>query len=172
MRYKYCPNCGTKLTEIKSGDEGMVPYCEPCKIRWFDTFYSCVIVLVYNEYDEIVLCRQSYLSDRYASVTAGFITPGETAEECAVREVKEELGLDLEMLEYTGTYWFGMREQLMHGFIGFAHKKDLILSEEIDSAKWVPALDAPKTMFPDVPGNCLHIIYRKFLKMRGLKYKE
>ena len=172
MHYIYCPFCGTKLTEIQCGDDGMVPYCKPCDKRWFDSFESCVIVLTYNEYDEVVLCRQGYLSDKYTSVTAGFITPGETAEECAIREVKEEIGLDLETLEYVGTYWFAKREQLMHGFIGFSPKKELTLSGEIDSAEWVPALEAPKTMFPAMPGSALHAIYHRFLEERGLETQD
>lgn len=168
MRYIFCPVCGSKLTEIRAGDDGMIPYCEDCKKRWFDTFQSCVIVLTYNEFDEIVLARQGYLSDKYASITSGYMTPGETAEETAIREVKEELGLDIETLEYAGTYWFSARDMLMHGFIGFAHKKELQLSTEVDSAEWVPALEAPKTMYPDEPGNSAYAIYRKFLKMKNL----
>lgn len=168
MRYKFCPACGSKLTQIHAGDDGMVPYCADCKKHWFDAFHSCVIVLTYNEFDEIVLARQGYLSDTYASMTSGYITPGETAEETAIREVKEELGLDIEVLEYAGTYWFGSRDMLMHGFIGFTHKKAFQLSEEIDSAQWVPALDAPKSMFPDGPENSSFAIYRKFLKKRKL----
>lgn len=168
MRYKFCPNCGNKLTEIHAGDDGMVPYCEACKKRWFDSFQSCVIVLIYNEFNEIILARQGYLSDKYASITSGYMTPGETAEEAAIREVKEELGLDIETLEYAGTYWFDARDMLMHGFIGFVHKKNLQLSQEVDSAEWIPALEAPKTMFPDGPDNSAYAIYRKFLKMRNL----
>ena len=172
MRYKYCPMCGTKLTEIHCGDDGMVPYCEPCDKRWFDTFHSCVIVLTYNEFDEIVLARQSYLSDKYSAITSGYISPGETAEECALREVEEELGLQLETLEYAGTYWFGANDMLMHGFMGFAHKQELHLSEEVDSAEWVPALEGPKTMFPDMPGNAMYGIYRKYLAKRGLSLPD
>ncbi|MGI6105190.1 MAG: NAD(+) diphosphatase [Raoultibacter sp.] len=168
MKYTFCPQCGEKLSEIHAGDDGMVPYCESCEVPWFDTFWSCVIVLVYNEYDEVVLSRQSYLSDTYASFTSGYMTPGETAEETAIREVKEELGLDLETLIYAGTHWFGKRDMLMHGFIGYAHRQELHLSEEVDSAEWVPALEAPKTMFPDSPGNAACAIYRKFLQMRNL----
>ncbi|MBQ7919679.1 MAG: NUDIX domain-containing protein [Lachnospiraceae bacterium] len=135
---------------------------------WFDSFASCVIVLTYNEFDEIVLCRQGYLSDKYTSVTSGYITPGENAEETALREVKEELGIELESLEYAGTTWFAKNDMLMHGYVGFVHKCDLKLSEEIDSAEWVHYAEAPKTMFPDSPGNALHEVYRKFLEIRGL----
>ena len=83
MRYIYCTVCGEKLTKTHAGDEGEVPYCETCDKRWFDSFSDCVIVLVYNEYNEIVLLRQAYLSDKYATFISGYIVPGENAEESA-----------------------------------------------------------------------------------------
>ncbi len=172
MRYQYCPQCGTKLTTKTAGDDGEVPFCASCGKYRFDSFASCVIVLTYNEYDEIVLCRQNYLSDRYTSVTSGYIAPGETAEEAAVREVREELGIDLESLEYAGTVWFDKGDMLMHAFVGFAHKCELKLSKEIDSAQWVPYKEAPDTMFPDRPGNALYTAYRKYLEIRGFDGKR
>ena len=168
MHYKYCPECGAKLIDKAAGDDGRVPFCESCQSFWFDGFSSCVIVLTYNELDEIALSRQSYLSKDYATLTSGYITPGENAEEAAIREVKEELGIDVEKLEYAGTYWFAPRGQLMHGFIAYAPKRELKISQELDSAQWVPALEAPKYMIPDRPGNTLHKIYRRFLALRGL----
>lgn len=168
MHYIYCPQCGTKLTGKLAGDDGHVPFCEACNKYWFDTFSSCIIVLVANQYHEIALLRQQYISDQFSSFVSGYITPGENAEETAVREVKEELGLDVEKLEYAGTYWFDAKDILMHGFIGFTAKADFTLSREVDSAEWVPAAKAPETMFPDRPGNAMHPIYRKYLKMAGL----
>lgn len=168
MRYVYCPRCGAKLNPRAAGDDGDVPFCEPCGRYWFDTFSSCSIVLVANPYHEIALLRQSYLSADHACFVSGYITPGENAEEAAVREVKEELGLRIERLEYAGTYWFPSKELLMHGFIGFSPKADFVLSSEVDSAAWVPASEAPAFMSPDRPGNAMHPIYRKYLKMIGL----
>lgn len=168
MHYNYCPKCGMKLTDKMAGDDGKVPFCERCGQYWFDSFSSCCIVLVANQYHEIALLRQMYMSDRFASFVSGYITPGENAEETAVREVKEELGIAIERLEYAGTYWFGAKEILMHGFIGFASKAAFRLSVEVDSAAWVPALKAPETMFPDRPGNAMYPIYRKYLKIVGL----
>lgn len=168
MRYIYCPQCGMKLTEKMAGDDGYVPFCEQCGRYWFDTFSSCSIVLVANQYHEIALLRQSYMSDKFTSFVSGYISPGENAEETAIREVKEELGINIEKLEYAGTYWFGSKELLMHGFIGFAAKRDFLLSSEVDSAEWVPALKAPETMRPDRPGNVMYPIYRKYLKTVGL----
>ena len=168
MHYNYCPKCGTKLTDKRAGDDGWVPFCQQCNKYWFDTFSSCSLVLVANEHQEIALLRQSYMSDRYASFVSGYITPGETAEETAVREVKEELGVTIERLEYVGTHWFGKRDLLMHGFIGFAQKTEFTLSSEVDSAEWVYALKAPEIMFLDSPGNAMYPIYRKYLKIIGL----
>ena len=167
MHYNYCPTCGEKLIPKEAGDDGNIPYCEKCQKYWFDGFASCVIVLVHNEFDEIALGRQSYLSDKYCTFTSGYITPGENAEETAIREVKEELGLSVRKLEYAGTYWFAKREQLMHGFIAEVKKQNFTLSVEVDSAEWVPALEAPKLMFPPRPGNAMHEIYQQYMKSRS-----
>ena len=166
MRYKYCPECGARLSEISAGDDGMVPYCEHCAKRWFDTFQSCVVVLTYNEYDEIALSSQWYLPDEYLSITTGYMKPGETAEEAAVREVREELGLALENPEYAGTYWLSEVDQLLHAFIGFAPKRDFVLSDEVTRAEWVSADEAPGKFFPDKPGGALSGIYQRYLDLR------
>lgn len=164
MHYKFCPECGAKLVDKQAGDDGAVPYCCECKRFWFDSFSSCVIVMVVNELHEIALLHQSYISDEYETFVAGFMTPGESAELAAVREVKEELGLTIDKLEYAGTHWFDKREQLMHAFIGYVRKAPFVLSQEVDSASWVSLADAPGRMFPDRPGNTQHIIYRQYCK--------
>lgn len=167
MHYKYCPKCGNKLTKKPAGDNGKVPYCEKCKKFWFDSFSSCIIILIYNEYDEVVLLKQKHLSSIYATFVSGYISPGESAEECAIREVKEEIGIDIENPQYAGTYWFGLRDQLMHGFIAYAPKCELKLSQEIDEAYWIPAPEAGKKMYPNFPGNAASAIYQIYLNSRN-----
>ena len=166
MHFQFCPICGSKLILKEAGDDGMVPYCEPCSKMWFDMFSSCIIALVANEYHEIALLRQPSLSDRGVFVS-GYITPGESAEDAAVREIKEELGLDVEKLESTGTFWFKKRGQLMHGFIANVRKQELICSSEIESASWVPAEKAPEIMFEDWNGNRAWDIYRSYMRETG-----
>ena len=168
MHFQFCPICGSKLVLKEAGDDGMVPYCEPCAKRWFDMFSSCIIALVANEYHEIALLRQPSLSDRGVFVS-GYITPGESAEDAAVREIKEELGLDVEKLESTGTFWLKKRGQLMHGFIAKVKKQELICSHEIESASWVPAEKAPEIMFEDWNGNRAWDIYRTYMRETGTK---
>ena len=169
MHYHYCPQCGTKLTDKQVGDDGQVPFCTQCGKYWFDTFASCIIILLCNEENEVVLCKQNHLSNRYETITSGFITPGETAEHAAYREVQQELGLTVDKLLYEGTYWFGSGDMLMHGYIGFVKKAPLRLSQEIQSAHWVPLLHLPETAFPDNGENVIFPLWRKLLAMKGLQ---
>ncbi|MBE7055442.1 MAG: NUDIX domain-containing protein [Ruminococcaceae bacterium] len=165
MHYIYCPVCGTKLGEKVAGDDGNVPYCENCEKYWFDSFESCVIILIANEYNELAMLRQNYMSPKYWTYVSGFMKPGETAEETAQREVYEELGLKVDRLFYGGTYWFSEHEQLMHGFIGFTKKAAFTLSKEVDDARWVPYTEAPDMMFPEKEGNSQQPMYRKYLEI-------
>lgn len=166
MHYKFCPECGKRLTDKAAGDEGFVPFCTACGRYWFDGFSSCAIVMVVNDQDEIALLRQKYLSDKYMNFVSGYISPGETAEETAVREVREEIGIAVGRLEYAGTYWFEKNELLMHGFIGYTTQHDLVRSKEVDEVRWFPADKIVDYIFPDTPGNAMHPIYRQYLAGR------
>lgn len=163
MRFRFCPQCGSKLIERKAGDDGQVPFCENCNQYWFDMFSSCSIILVANEFNEVALLRQTYLSDRYCTFVSGFITPGETAEQTAIREVREEIGISLDSLENVGTHWFSIKGILMHCFIGRTRKCDFILSQEVDSAQWTPFEKVPELIFPDSPDNSAFKIYKEFV---------
>lgn len=148
MRFTFCPDCGSRLIPKEIGDEGEVPYCTNCERPRFDMFSSCIIVLVVNEKNEAALLKQSYLSQRYYTLVSGYMKPGETAEECTRREVFEEIGIALERLKLIGTYWFGLRDQLMIGFLARAKKTDFRLSGEVDEASWVPVEEAIKMVHP------------------------
>ena len=107
MRFTFCPDCASRLVSHKTGDDGLVPYCEQCKRLWFDMFYNCVIVLV-RRGNKYALIRQhsgdgSISEDRFVCVS-GYIMTNETAEQAAVREVTEELGLKPVKVRLVATY--------------------------------------------------------------------
>lgn len=162
MHFKFCPNCGNKLSGKTMGDEGEVPFCNRCDVPFFDMFSTCVITLVANEHNEIVLLRQPYISKRYRNLVSGYMKPGETAELAAAREVKEEVGVTLDALRFVGTYWFGKKDMLMIGFIGKTKKCDLVLSEEVDGADWIPVSDAFEMVHPS--GSVSHTLVAEYLK--------
>lgn len=162
MRLKYCPECGAPLGSRILGDEGSVPYCESCGRPYFDMFSSCVITLVVNEYSEALLLRQGYISDKYYNLVSGYISPGESAEDAAEREVLEETGVRINSLDFAGTYWFAKKDMLMIGFIARADKSDIMPSGEVDSAGWYAADKAIDMVHPE--GSVSHALVKLYLE--------
>ena len=143
MHFTYCPFCGNKLVNKQIGDEGEIPYCENCSTPLWDMFTTSVIVAVINEYNEIALLRQQYVSATQYVCVAGIMKIGESAEESVKREVQEELGQTVDSLEYIASYPYEKKEMLMLGYKALVKKKDLVLSGEVDAAEWIDLDEAP-----------------------------
>ena len=142
MHFTYCPHCGSKLIRKEIGDEGFIPYCESCKIPLWDMFTTSIIAAVVNEQREIALLRQNYVSTTKYVCVAGIMKLGESAEETVIREVKEEIGQDVESLSFVRSFPYEKKEMLMLGYKAVVKKKVFTLSGEVDSVKWVPFEDA------------------------------
>ena len=69
--------------------------------------------MIINERKEVAMFIQPYLFLKRESFVSGYIVPGETAEECAVRETVEELGIKIQRLVPLGTFWLEGRDQLI-----------------------------------------------------------
>lgn len=142
MHFDFCPHCGTKLIYKEIGDEGQLPFCLTCNQPFWDMSSSSIICAVINEYNEIALLRQDYVSTQNYVCVAGMIKLGETSEETAKREIKEEIGLDVTKLTYINSYYYEKKQLLMFGYKAHVIKKEFTLSGEVDSAKWFPLSDA------------------------------
>ncbi len=143
MRYKYCPNCGNKLIDKIIGDEGSLPYCENCSEPFWDTFSSSIICAVVNEYNEIALLNQDYVSTDNLVLVAGMVKIGETIEVTVHREVEEELGLTPISIQYIRSYYYDKKSLLMNGFLVRVNKSDFQLSGEVNNARWFAIEEAP-----------------------------
>lgn len=137
MRFTYCPHCGSRLEKKEIGDEGLIPYCPCCEVPLWDMFTTSIIAAVVNEDDEIALLRQSYVSTTKHVLVAGIMKLGESAEETAIREIKEEIGLTVKTLEYIGSFPYEKKEMLMLGYMAVVEKDNFTLSKEVDSVEWV-----------------------------------
>ena len=167
MRFKHCPDCGKLLSSRVLGDEGEVPWCEGCGKPWFDMFPVAVIALVHNEKGEVLLLRQDYISTEFHNLVSGYVTPGEDAETCAVREIMEETGQEVEQLELVLTNWFARKEMMMVGFFARVNSRPLSLSVEVDSAAWHTP-DEILQLVSSRPGSTSRILCEKYLaRVRG-----
>lgn len=155
MDFTYCPQCGERLVSKVCGDEGETPYCDSCKRPFFPFSYPCVICLcVDGERSEIALIKQSYVSENYVNV-AGYVKQGETPESAAVREVKEEIGLDALSVSYVGSWYHAKSDNLMLGFVCAVKKGELTISSEVDEADWFPLEKARELLRQDSIGMSL-----------------
>ncbi len=161
MRFNYCPDCGSKLSEKDLGDESAVPFCTSCNEPHFDMFPCSIIALIVNEFEEALLLRQKYISEKYYNLVSGFMKPGETAEISAEREVYEETGIKPKSLNLVLTHWFDPKGVLMIGFIGRAKKTDFVLSKEVDGAEWIPVKKAKNMVHP--AGSAAHDLIDRYL---------
>lgn len=141
MRYTHCPSCGHILTARSLGDEGLVPWCDACSRPWFDSFSTCIIAAVMNSAGEVLLQRESRRPEREVLV-AGYIKPGESAEDAARREISEETGLTVTALDYMGSWPHMDGNMLMLGFRAQAEGEARPNSGEVVSSRWCTLTEA------------------------------
>ncbi len=135
MHHTFCPDCGQRLTSRPIGDEGLVPWCDGCGRPWFDAFSTCIIAAVMNSQGEVLLQRETRRPDREVLV-AGYIKPGESAEDAARREITEEAGLTVSSLRYVASYPHMNGNMLMLGFAATAEGDAHAASSEVVSSRW------------------------------------
>jgi len=84
----------------------------------------------------------------YWGLIAGHVKTGETAEEAAIREAREEVGIEIYNLTIVGTYLHKARNTLMIAFMAETNISQLSLSKELEDAAWFQ-LYAPLPLRPD-----------------------
>lgn len=129
----YCGRCGNALA-FSSAMSALT--CKACGHFSFPRLSPACIVLV-TRGEEILLARSPHFSSTIYSLLAGFVEAGESAEACARREVKEEVGIDITNLRYFGTQTWPFPHSFMIGFFAEYAGGDIVLQpEEIEDAQW------------------------------------
>jgi len=139
---QYCGKCGTPL-EYKPGSAEKK--CLACKQSFFPRFSPAVMVLIQKD-DQLLLARSPHFAPGVYSAIAGFIDIGETAEEAAHREVREEVGIEITQLEYFATQTWPFPDSFMIAFKAQYLRGELKIDEkEIEDARWFSVSDLPLT---------------------------
>ena len=156
-----CPRCGGGMAWLP-GSWGR--RCADCGMERFPPTYPCAIVLV-RRGDEFLLGRKAEWPQGRYSLIAGYLDPGESLEECAVREVREEAGIEVTNLRYVGSQSWPFPSQLMAGFVAdYAGGELSVADDELEDARWFTA-DAPPPLLPGQRSIARWIIDRYMLKI-------
>ncbi len=97
-----------------------------------------VIMVVHDDADRILLGRQHAWPSPFFSTLAGFVEPGESLEQCVLREVAEEVGVAVRAPHYLGSQPWPFPRSLMLGFEAVADPAEPITCRdgELAEARW------------------------------------
>lgn len=138
--HRFCGRCG-KNTDQHEQERALI--CKECSLHYFPRINPCVIVLVVRG-KQLLLARSSRFKSGFFSCLAGFIEIGETPEETVLREVKEEVNIDVEAIRYIKSQSWPFPSQLMLGYLADYKGGDIIpQASEIAEANWYDIDELP-----------------------------
>jgi NAD+ diphosphatase len=131
---KFCGRCGSKTME-KPDERAIV--CTGCHSVVYPKVAPAVIVAIVCD-DKILLARNANFPNSWFSLIAGYVDTGESLEETVVREVKEEVGIDVTNVRYYKSQPWPFSGSLMIGFVAEADFTQTIQTDnkEITEAAW------------------------------------
>ena len=129
----YCGRCGA---QNQHADDERAQVCPECGLMCFPRLSPAIIVRI-ERGDQILLARNHRFPPGLFSVLAGFVEPGETLEECVVREVREEVGIEVEEIHYFASQPWPFPNSLMLGFSARYKSGEIqIEASELAEASW------------------------------------
>ena len=139
LAHPFCSRCGGP-TEVAQA--GQCRRCTSCAAVHFPRSDPAVIMLVTDRDDRCLLGHQEAWPQGRFSTLAGFVEPGETPERAVVREVAEEVGVEVGDLRYAGAQPWPFPSSLMLGYFAQALSTDIAVDGvEITEAAWFSRAD-------------------------------
>jgi NAD+ diphosphatase len=133
--HTHCPIDGTPTIPDPGGHSTR---CPADGTEHFPRTDPAVIMLVTDPDDRCLLARNAAWPGRRVSILAGFVDPGESAEQAVIREVAEETGITVTDVRYLGSQPWPMPQSLMLGFrAGAPAGQEIVVDhEELAEAHW------------------------------------
>lgn len=150
---RFCGACGAPLVDANGNEDVREPlddhaygtrFCPRCKRLFFPRMSPVVIVLV-RKGEKILLEHNVRFPGNRHSLVAGFVEIGETLEEAAAREIREEAGIEVKNLRYVRSQPWPFPDSLMLGFVAdWAGGEARPDGKEIDHLGWYTAENLPE----------------------------
>jgi ADP-ribose pyrophosphatase YjhB (NUDIX family) len=139
-RFKYCPFCGTELALEEKGGKKR-PACSNCGFVQFRNPVPGVVVLVENEGNVLLGKRKGGFGEGKWGLPQGFIEFEEDFLTAAIREVKEETGLDVEIrstINVVSNLLSPELHTLAIVLLAGVVSGELYAGDDLESLEWVP----------------------------------
>lgn len=157
--FNYCPSCSSPLLERAVDGEQRRVCAAACGFVHYDNPTPVVAAIVEHE-GHVVLARNRAWPRSFYGLITGFLERAETPDQCAVREVKEELNLEACTPTLIGVYAFERMNQVIIAYHVSA-TGTIALNDELDDYKHVPFEHC--RVWPSGTGMAL----RDWLRLRG-----
>jgi NAD+ diphosphatase len=131
--HQFCGRCGTP-TNLKNNERARE--CPSCGQVHYPRIAPAIMALV-RRGRELLLARSPHFAPGMYSALAGFVEPGETLEQTLVREVREEVGIEVDNIRYFASQPWPFPHSLMIAFNADYAGGDIRPEPgEIEAADW------------------------------------
>jgi 8-oxo-dGTP diphosphatase len=159
--FKFCPKCGKNLVnKFLKQEQTERLVCENCGFIFYMNPVPAVAAILMNK-GRILLVKRKYEPRKGMwSLPAGFMEFGETTEQTAIRESKEETNLDIKLTDLFGVFP-GFDDPRVHVVI-------IVYRGEIMSGQIKPSDDAEEVKFfslDELPKDIAFTAHQKILEL-------
>ncbi len=146
----FCPYCGGKLQK-KRLENRERDFCPACRVVHYDNPVPATAVVTFNEHGELLLVQRGQEPGKGKwCLPGGFQELGETPEQCALREFREETGLqgrvcELIALEMGRNPFAG--EVLVAGYRVRVLDGELLAGDDAAAAAYFTLAELPEPAF-------------------------
>lgn len=153
---RFCPHCGSPDFKAVNFKEFK---CTACGFNFFTNAAAAVVAIVYDDEGRILLTRRAREPFKdWLDLPGGFVDPGESAEDALRREMREELGIDVELRQFVGSH---PNEYIFSNykirttdlcFICTMRQKPTSCSDDVEDFLWLrpEEIDVEKVAFPSI----------------------
>jgi ADP-ribose pyrophosphatase YjhB (NUDIX family) len=164
--YQWCPRCRTRL-EIEAMDGTVRPHCPKCGFVYYQNPAPAAGAIIIQN-GRILMVRRSVNPARGDwCIPAGFTEWTEHPQQTAIRELKEETGLDISITSMFDVF-MGMDDPRTHAILILYHA-------EIIGGKLEPGDDADEARyfdFDNLPSNIAFQAHRDALALYRKRFLE
>jgi ADP-ribose pyrophosphatase YjhB (NUDIX family) len=153
MSFRYCPRCATVLDARREHPEDPErPHCPACGFVHYDNPAPTAQAWIERDGKWLFLRRDREPRRGHWNLTGGFLEPFEEPAEAIRRETREELGVEVEVIELFGAF-SSPHADTGRATIDLAYRcrldagAKLTLSDESSEAGWFALGEVPELAF-------------------------